>query len=351
MKKSTNTTVILIIVGCILLLIMLSLIVYVCFFAMKGHSPENIPVSPQQTEPAETQLVTVPSEGPASTVPSSETLPSEENSSSAALPKEIEIPLEFELSGLKWKCISEQVPDAYSVNQSYQVWIPEIEGPKDVLVMMHTNHNPVENTGFPSDWTTHTYWENGYSWVIGDALAALAKDHPFILISPHYTCWADKEIPSNLSGTDFLIPDIHIKFLKDICSKYDTYADPTEESIQENRSHFFLGGASMGANWTSQGITSGLSPFYGNFIIASDSTQYQMPLEDLITSLKQIDLPTNVWCVNGSMEGDHTAVTWDHLKEEEFNSVTPRHIYVLEGQHRYSTWIAALDTILSKDPS
>ena len=351
MKKPSNSTIILIIFGCILLLILLFLIVYICFLGVNRFSPENVRMSLQPAEQIEVQSTTEPSESLSATSPAAETFPREENAVSSTMPKEIEIPLDFELSELKWSCISDQVPNTYSVNQSYLVWIPEIEGPKDVVVMMHTNNNPLENTGFASDWITHTYWENGYSWVIGDALAAIAEKHPFILVSPHYTCWADPEIPSDRSGTDFLIPDIHIKFLQDICTKYDTYAEPTAESITENRSHFFLGGASMGGNWASQGITSGLSPFYGNFIIASDSTQYQMPLEDLVNSLDQIDLPTDVWCVNGSMEGKHTFVTWDHIEDKTFHAVTPRHISVLGGQHRYSTWIAALDTILAKELS
>lgn len=271
-----------------------------------------------------------------------------DSSSVVTLEKESQIPLDYEVSDLKWTCISEQVPDTFSANQSYLVWIPDIEGPKDVVVMMHTNKNPLESTGFPTDWIKHTYWESGRSWDIGDVLAAIAEKHPFILISPNYTCWADKEIPRNMAGTDFLIPEIHIKFLKDVCSKFDTYAEPTEESILKNRKHFFLGGGSMGGNWTAQGIVAGLSPFYENFIIASDSTQYQMPLDKLVTSLHKIDVSTNIWCVNGSLEGAHTLKTWNAIKNEHFDFVDARHISVLEGNHRYSTWLVGLDKILSE---
>lgn len=262
--------------------------------------------------------------------------------------KEFEFPLSLEFSDLTWTCVSEQVPDTFSANQSYLVWIPDIEGPKDVVVMMHTNKNRLESTGFPTDWVQHTYWDNGHSWEIGDALAAMAEEHPFILISPNYTCWADKKIPRDMAGTDFLNPEIHIKFLLDVCSKFETYADPTEESILENRSHFLLGGGSLGGNWTSQGIVSGLSAFYGNFMIASDSTAMQMPLDKLFRSLKEIKVPTTVWCVNGSLEGEHTRKTWDFIKNESFDAASVRHISVLEGNHRYSTWLVGLREILSR---
>ena len=288
--------------------------------------------SPQENMTAAGTETTAPSEPP----------------SRITLGKETEIPLEYEVSDLKWTCVAEQVPDAFSSNQSYLVWIPDIEGPKDVIVMMHSDKNPLESTGYPTDWIKHTYWETGLSWEIGDALAAICEKHPFILISPNYTCWADTEIPRTRAGTDFLIPEIHIKFLKDVCSKFDTYAEPTEESIVKNRSHFYFGGGSMGANWAAQGIVAGLSPFYGSFIIASDSTQYQMPLDKLVDSLHKIGLVTNVWCINGSLEGQHTIKTWNAIKKEDFDFVAARHISVLEGNHRYSTWIAGLDKILAE---
>ena len=343
MENPIHSHIGLIVAGSIVFFILPILILCICFFDIDSAS---VPVSPLETEEPEVQASTDFSENEPTVSINSETLSLQESTPSAAFPKESEVSLDFSLSDLKWNCVSEQVPDSYSMNQSYLVWIPDIEGPKDVLVMMHSSHNPVESTGFPSDWIKHTYWDCGCTWDIGDALASMAKDHPFILVSPNYTCWADKYIHSDTAETDFLKPEIHIKFLKDVCSKFSTYAEPTEESIEENRSHFFLGGGSLGGNWTSQGIVSGLSSYYGNFVIASDSTQQQMSLDKLIKSLHKINAPTNVWCVNGSLEGAHTFCTWAHIKDEDFAHVHARHILVLEGNHRYTTWIAGLNKIL-----
>ena len=337
MNYKTRKLVITLSIICILLFAFLTLTIILALSSCKSAAETSIAVSETEAT-AETIQETEPeiTEAPTEEV--------------KIISRETELPLEVKTSDLQWTCSNCQVENAMGSNQCYKVWVPNIDGPKDVLVMMHVSKNPLDNTGFPSDWVDHTYYFDGKSstpWEIGDALAAIAEKKPFILVSPNYISWVDKDVPHDIANQDFLIPECQLKFLKDICSKFETYAQPTEESILENREHFLLGGASIGGNWTSLGLIRGLSRYYGNFFIGSDSTRYQTPLENLAEGLKRVAEPTLVWCIDGTMEGDHTRVTWNYLKDLSFDFAEVRHITILEGHHLYSTWLTALNYIMT----
>ena len=151
-----------------------------------------------------------------------------------------------------------------------------------------------------------------------------------------------------LSAIPQLTDELRYDILPFIAENYSTYAkDGSEESLQEARSHFALGGLSNGALFTYEGGMRKDFDLFGGYMALSGNGQPWNTV-DLIQMEPFRDLPIQALFTGAGTYGDvqqyYTEIGYDHFLQYEprlKDGVNAWRVDV-EGEHEWKVWLTDL---------
>ena len=151
-----------------------------------------------------------------------------------------------------------------------------------------------------------------------------------------------------LSAIPQLTDELRYDILPFIAENYSTYAkDGSEESLQEARSHFALGGLSNGALFTYEGGMRKDFDLFGGYMALSGNGQPWNTV-DMIQMEPFRDLPIQALFTGAGTYGDvqqyYTEIGYDHFLQYEprlKDGVNAWRVDV-EGEHEWKVWLTDL---------